>query len=100
MLFRLLGNAYASQQIESRHFYSCPPDKTFLLVLNITPRQREITHPHRQRFFENSLRTYAKFSEKPQFFTPWYAHVCVYMCAYQGVRCETLVENFAYALNG
>ena len=58
-------------------FIHAPPDKTFPQVLNITPRQREITHPHRQRFFENSIRTYAKFSEKLQFFTPWYAHLCV-----------------------
>ena len=36
--------------------------------------------------------TYAKFSEKLTFLTPW--------CAYQGVRNVSFSENFAYVLNG
>ena len=36
MVFRLLENAFASQKIESGHFYSCPTGKTLPQVLIIT----------------------------------------------------------------
>ena len=41
MLFRLLENAFASQKIESRNFYSCTRQVKFL---SSPPRKREITH--------------------------------------------------------
>ena len=41
-----MGNTFASQKIESRHFYSPPsPGKTLPQVLITTPMQKEITHP-------------------------------------------------------
>ena len=42
------------------------------------------------------LSTYATFSEKLTFLTPWYAHVR----AYQGVRNVSFSENIAYVRNG
>ena len=51
-----------------------------------------------QRFFENPIRTYAKFSEKPKKFPPKYAHVRVCTCTYQGVRNDTLLKFFGYVL--
>ena len=39
------------------------------------------------------LNTYAKFSEKLTFLTPWCAHVCVHI---RGIRNVSFLENFAY----
>ena len=39
---------------------------------------------------DNSFRTYANFSGKVTFITPWYA---------QGVRNVSVLENFAYVIN-
>ena len=43
---------------------------------------------------DHSFRTFAKFSEKLKFFTPWHAR----LSAYQGVRNACFSENFAYLL--
>ena len=53
----------------------------------LPPWSHERAHP---------LSTYAKFSEKLRFLTPWYAHVRVH----QGVRNVSFPESFAYVLNG
>ena len=52
MLLRLLGNAFATQKIESRHFYSCPPQaKFFHRFLSSLLRHREITDLPQALFF-------------------------------------------------
>ena len=38
---------------------------------------------------------HAKFSEKRTFLTPWYAHVCMCMCAYQEVINTRFTKNLA-----
>ena len=43
------------------------------------------------------LSTYAKFSEKLTFLTPWYAHIRVRI---RGLEMLVVSENFAYVLNG
>ena len=45
----------------------------------------------------HSYSTYASFSVKLTFLTPWYAHVRT--CAYQGVRNVIFSETFVYLLN-
>ena len=45
--------------------------------------------------WDYSFSTYAKFSEKPIFLTPW----CAYIRTNQGVRNLSFSENFAYLLN-
>ena len=45
----------------------------------------------------HSFSTYAKFSEKLTFLTPWYPMLRT--CACQGVRNVSFSENFAYVLN-
>ena len=56
----------------------------------------------------HSFRTYANFSEKLTFLTPWYAHcnkrshkMCDLLveCAYHGIWIVSFFENFAYVLN-
>ena len=60
MVLRSLRNAFVSQKIESRHFFTDAPSllmKNFLQNFYHDPaplcsRQREITHPTRHCFFE------------------------------------------------
>ena len=67
--------------------------------INLGPEVRElassfcVTPWNRPRDY--SFSTYAKFSEKRIFLTPWYVHTFVY----QGVRNVSFSENFLYVLN-
>ena len=45
MIFRLLEKAFATQKIESRHFYSCPQEKNFTLGSYHQPQGREKSVP-------------------------------------------------------
>ena len=51
--FRSLENAFVSQKIESRHFYSCPHDKILPRFLILPPSQENYSSTSRQDFFEN-----------------------------------------------
>ena len=55
VVFRLLKNGFASQKIESTHFYSYTQAKLSPRFLQSSPRQRKITHPPTAAFFENLL---------------------------------------------
>ena len=69
----------------------------FLGVLLASAREESLLRQHVQNILQGIIfSTYAKFSKKLRFLTPWYAHTC----AYQGVRVIIFSENFAYIVKG
>ena len=59
-------------------------------------RNFEETRNSGKHVWDHSFSTYVKFSLKLTILTPWYTHV---MCAYQGVRNVSFLDNSAHALN-
>ena len=64
MIFRSLENTFASQKIESNHFYSCFQCKTHPQVLIITTRQREITLRELKKWPKLHLKSFISLSLK------------------------------------
>ena len=94
------------RQKSNRRIYCYFDNKLLLSIWNnirratscITIRLNQLTKGQPQHYTgDHWFSTYAKFSEKPTFLTPWYVHV--HTCVYQGVRNVSFSENVAYVLN-